>query len=169
MAQAGNIYLISSVSTVDFIAAAATNVPLTWRTQLPAALGARTRFRSLTIQSTQNLDWEVFAFKTNNGSSIPPGGTIDNIQLAGKYRFFAADGVQAAGATGPYSYYIDGLDWGYQDLDSVNSQLQPVASAPKIDLLPFLNLVIVNRSVTAKIAGALGLLQIRCGIEATNA
>jgi len=169
MAQAGNVFSISSDSRVDFIASAAQNVPLTWRSQLPAALGGRSRFRSIVLQSAQNLDWEVFAWRNRNMYTIPAGGTIDNLVLAGKYRFFAADGVQAAGATGVYTYYIDGLDWLYQDLDTANAQLQPVANGPLNSLLPFMHIVIINRSAAGKSAGDAGALQIRCGIEATNA
>lgn len=168
MAQAGNLYSIASSSTFDFLGDAAQNAALTWRPALPAALGGRSRFRSLTLQSIQNLDWEVLVFKTSNTFNIPPGGTVDQVHLAGKYRFYAADGVQIAGA-GRYYYYIDGLDWAYHDLDSANAQLQPVADGPKVALAPYLNLVVVNRSVTSKIAGALGMLQLRAALEATNA
>lgn len=167
MAQAGNIYTVSSASRTDFTGTLAQNAGATWRPALPAALGGRSNLRGISIASVQNLDWEVFLFKTSNCNSIPPGGTIDNIQLAGKYRFFAADGVQIA-ATGSYLYYIDGLVATYQDLDSVNAQLQPVANQPQVALAPYLNIVLVNRNVTGKSAGDAGAVVLKLFMEATN-
>jgi hypothetical protein len=168
MAQAGNLYSVASSSTADFQGTLAQNAAAVWRVQLPAALGGRSRLRNATIISIQNLDWEVQLYRTSNGGTpyaIPPGGTIDNIQLAGRYRFFAADGTQVA-ATGPYTYYIDGMDIAYHDLDSANASISP---SNLNSLYPFLNLVLVNRSAAGKSAGAAGALTIRLSFEATNA
>lgn len=163
MPQAGNLYSVSTSSTGDFQGTLAQNAAAVLRKALPAALGGRARLRGVSISSVQNLDWEVQLYRTYNGGTpyaVPPGGTIDDIQLAGKYRFFAADGGQVAG-TGPYFYYIDGLDIPYHDLDSVNAS---GASLP-----PFLNLVLVNRSVTSKLGTTAGAISIRLLFEATNA
>lgn len=165
MAQAGNIYAVSSQSRTDFTGTLAQNAGASWRPALPAALGGRSIVRGIVITSVQNLDWEVFVYKTSNANSIPPGGTIDNIHLAGKYRFFAADGVQIA-ATGSYLYYIDGLTIAYHDLDSVNAQLQP--GNQLLPLTPYLNVVLVNRSATGKNANDAGAVVLRLFMEATN-
>lgn len=167
MAQAGNVYVVNSNSRVDFTGTLAQNAGAIWHFALPAALGARSLIRSITIQSVQNLDWEVYFFKSFNGGTpqgIPPGGTIDNVMLAGKYRFFVADGLQIA-ATGQYFYYIGGLQIQYHDLDSVNAQLLGGGNA----LPPFLNVVLVNRNVTGKSAGDAGAVVLRITIEPTNA
>jgi|SRR5690242_5709584 len=163
MAQAGNVYLIASNSRLDFLGTLAQNAGAVWHPALPSALGSRALVRSLVIQSVQNLDWELLVFKMYNGGtpqSIPPGGTIDNVVFAGKYRFFAADAVQIA-AAGPYLYYIDGLEIPYHDLDSVN--------ASGLATPPFFTAVLVNRSVTGKSAGDAGAVVLRVGLEATNA
>ena len=163
MAQAGNVYQIASASRTDFTGTLAQNAGAIWHPALPAALGSRSMLRAIAIQSVQNLDWELLIFKMYNGGtpqSIPPGGTIDSVVFAGKYRFFAADGVQIAGA-GVYFYYIDGLEIPYHDLDSVN--------ASGLSTPPFFNAVLVNRSVTGKSAGDAGAVVLRLSLEGTNA
>jgi hypothetical protein len=168
MAQAGNIYIVATNSRADFTATLAQNAALTLRKSLGAGFGGRLRLRSVAIVSAQNLGWEVQLYRTSNAYNIPPGGTIDNINFAGKVVFVAADGVQIA-AAGSYFYYIDGKDIQYHDLDSVNAQLQPIATAPPVDLSPYLNLVLINRSATGKNADDAGAISIRLGFEATNA
>ena len=168
MAQAGNLYILSTSSTADFQAALATNAAATLRMPLPAALGSRSRWRGLTILSAENLDWEVALYKTSNAYNIPAGGTIDNIHLAGRYRFYASDGTQVAGA-GSYMYYIDGMDIPYHDLDSANAQLQPTMNGSLNNLAPYINIVLINRNAAAKSAGAAGALSMRLSLEATNA
>jgi len=157
----------STSSTADFQGALATDAAATLRMALPAALGGRSRWRGLTILSAQNLDWDVFLFKTSNAYNIPPGGTVDNVYLAGHYRFFASDGVQIAD-TGPWMYYIDGMDIPYHDLDSANAQQQPNPNVAPLGNPPFINLVLVNRNAVAKSAGAAGYVQMRLAMEATN-
>lgn len=167
MAQAGNVYIVRSTSTTDFTGTLAQNAGAVWHYALPAALGARSIVRSIVVESVQNLDWEIFFFRSYNGGtpqSIPPGGVLGHVRLAGKYRFFVADGVQIA-ATGPYFYYIDGLQIAYQDVDSVNAQLGGTGNA----LPPYLNVVLVNRSATGKAAGVAGAVVLKIGMEATNA
>lgn len=166
MAQAGNLYILSTSSTEDFQGALATDAAATLRMVLPAALGGRSRWRGLTIMSAQNLDWEVFLFKTSNAYT-PKVGVVDTIQLAGKYRFFASDAVQIGG-TGPYYYYIDGMDIPYHDLDSANAQQQPNPNVAPLGNPPYINIVLVNRNAVSKSAGADGYVQLRLAMEATN-
>lgn len=166
MAQAGNLYVLSTSSTADFQGVLATDAAATLRMALPAALGGRSRWRGLTIMSAQNLDWEVFLFKTSNAYT-PNAGAIDSIHLAGKYRFFASDAVQIAG-TGPYYYYIDGMDIPYHDLDSANAQQQPNPNVAPLGNPPYINIVLVNRNAVSKSAGAAGYVQLRLAMEATN-
>jgi len=168
MAQAGNIFVISTSSTEDFQGTLATNAAATLRKALPAALGGRSRWRGITILSAQQLDWEVALYKTSNAYNIPAGGTIDQVQLAGRYRFYAADGTQVAGA-GPFMYYVDGMDIPYHDLDSANAQPQPVANVAAVATPPYINIVLINRNATSKSAAAAGYVQVRLSMEATNA
>lgn len=156
--QAGNLFRVASVRTVNFLPALVTNAAQFEDLALPEGLGAgrvgRCRVRGIQIVSVQNLAWEVWLMDRTGGVA---GVNCDTAPFRGRWSFVATDGKQIAGA-GLFYYYIDGLDIPYQDLDGSNI---PVPAST------FLHLGLVNRDVTPKVINAGGELTIRCMLEPT--
>lgn len=114
---------------------------------LGAGGSARSRLKSLSIVSVENLDWEVWLWGTGtfNGSASDPGA----VYPFGRWAFVAANAKQIGGS-GLYYYYIDGLDVPYADL------------SPRQGCV---HLTLVNRSVASKSADAAGAILLQLGFE----
>lgn len=160
--QAGRITRIRTNSTTDLTAACALNAMITVdiKNNAVGAGGAvKSRVRSLTLMSDQNLAWEINFFGTADYVSLI-ATSFESVHFLGRYQFQAADGLQIA-ATGAYYYYIDGLDLAYQDFDFGNKVRNPVAD------IGVVHVGVVNRGAGAKNAGATGRLVVGIGIEDT--
>lgn len=155
--QLGQIVRVRTDRTVSFTAAAAQNAMITAEISnnaVGAGGNVRSRIKSLSILSDQNLAWEVDFFGKN--TYMAGQADINNVFFIGRWIFSAADGTQIA-ASGPFIYYVDGLDIPYQDADGA----QPPAH------IGIIHVGIVNRSATAKNAGATGNLVLEIGVEPT--
>lgn len=155
--QAGNIVRVRTDKDVDFIAGAAQNVMLTTNlSNNPVGAGgtARCRIRSIALVADQQLAWELAFFGDSN--FMTGQADLDAVRYLGRFSFQAADGTQIA-ATGPYLYYIDGLDIAYQDFEAGTVPAR----------VGQIHLGLVNRSATAKNAGATGEIVVELGIEPT--
>jgi hypothetical protein len=96
---------------------------------------ARAIVRSVAIVSDENLDWEVWLFRTDGFQDAD----LDLDTFTGFMAFAVADARQIAGA-GPFYYYRGELNLPYQDADNTGE----------------LHIALVNRSAAAKSAGAAG-------------
>ena len=136
----GYQYQVKSDKDTHFAGGLAQNAGEDESLTMPGALAGingdcKNQLKSLTIISDQNLDWEIMVW-----SSATHGvADLDTNQFIGRWTFAATDAVQVAG-TGSYYYYIDGLDVSYADADYSGK----------------LHLTLINRSATAKNAGATG-------------
>lgn len=153
--QAGNLYLVASLKTTQFIGALATGVGEYADIQLPESIGAgrvaRCYVRAITIVSTENLDWEVWVLSRTGGTTAD----ADTDPTRGYWSFVAADGKRVAGA-GLYHYYNGDLEIPYQDEDQ---------GAGAAGTKAYLHTCLVNRAVGAKSAGAPGYLSVRFFLE----
>lgn len=142
MSQAGNLITVQSDKDLHFTGAIAQDAEERENIVLPQALGsanfrrARSRLKALRILSDQNLAWEIDLYGKD---TFGDPADLDSNSWIGRWGFQAADGLRIAGA-GPYLYYIDGLDVPYEDQDATGE----------------LHVSLVNRSATAKSAGAAG-------------
>ena len=100
--------------------------------------------KAVTILSVQNLAWEIQIRRSATHTANDPGADA----FLARWTFAATDAVQNDGA-GDYLYYIDGNDQCYRDDDTSG----------------LLHLVLVNRSATAKLAGATGNIVVRLNVE----
>lgn len=163
--QQGSIVRVRTDKDVDFTGALAQNASATANLVPPMAIAAgghcRARLHSIAIVSDQQLAWELMLFSTN---SFATSSDLDQVGFLGKWAFIEADGVQIAGA-GPFLYYIDGLDIAYKctDFDD-HSTFIAGAKIPAGQV----HLMLVNRSVTGKNAGATGEIVIQLGFEPTE-
>ena len=151
MAQSGYLVKVRSDKDTHFTGAIAQNAQESEDILLPGTLAsyARARLRSINIISDQNLSWEVWLFAKD--TFIADVADLDLLFPRGRWRFDSGDGAQIA-ATGPYYYYIDGLDLPYQDEDMTQE----------------LHVMLVNRSATGKNAGATGEIVIEFQFELTT-
>ena len=155
--QLGQVFQVRTDKDTDFTAAAAQNAMLTADLINPsvgAGGNARSRIKALTIISDQQLAWEVNFFARNTYMTLQ--ADIDLVFFLGRFAFQAGDGTQIAGA-GPFLYYVDGLDIPYLDLDGAT----PPAHVGQI------HVGLVNRSATAKNAGATGEIVLEITVEPT--
>ena len=155
--QLGQIVRVRTDKDTDFILGAAQNAMLTAdiaNDSVGAGGNVRSRIKSLMILSDQNLAWEVNFFGRN--TYMTNQADLDLVFFIGRYAFQAGDGLQIA-ATGPFIYYIDGLDIPYQDADGAT----PPAHVGQ------LHIGLVNRSATSKNAGATGEVVLEIGVEPT--
>lgn len=113
-----------------------------------ASASLQSRLRSILIQSVENLAWEVWLWGTDsfNASLTDPSS---NFPL-GIWSFAAADAKRIGGA-GLYYYYVEDMDTPYVDLDNTAE----------------LHVMLVNRSVASKTAGANGAVQLQINLEPT--
>jgi len=93
--------------------------------------------RRIKVQSDQNLDWDIFLWKTDTTDDVD----LDIDSFCGRYKFSVIQGEQIAGAN---QYYYDSgpMELEYEDLDGTFE----------------LHVSVVNRNAVAKIAGAAGEL-----------
>jgi len=149
MAQLGNLYVVTTDKDTHFTGAIAQNAVARENIPMPQAIAAglrsRSRLKSITLLSDQNLDWEIWLFSR---STTPLPTDVDANPFIGRWRFDIGDGVQIS-AAGPYYYYIDGLDVPYEDADEKGE----------------LHLGLVPRTAGGKSAGAAGEVSIRCVLE----
>lgn len=142
MSQLGNLITVQSDKDDHFTGTIAQDAEERENFVLPQALGSanfkrsRSRLKSLHIASVQNLAWEIDFYGRD---SFGTEADLDKMSFIARWGFQAADGLRIGG-TGPYLYYIDGLDIPYEDADETGE----------------LHVSLVNRSVTAKLAGATG-------------
>lgn len=114
------------------------------------AVGNPLRLTALSLISVQNLSWELWLF----GSSVFQSADFAADQFLGMWGFNAADARRVnSGTFAQYYYYIDGLNIPYVDRSASGS------------VLPSLHAALVNRSVTAKIAGAAGDIVVQATLE----
>ena len=99
----------------------------------------------ITIVSDQNLAWELDFW---NSALFGSSSDMDLDGWIGLWSFVAANGTQIAG-TGSYRYYIDGLNIPLYDADGTQT----------------LHVSLVNRSATAKNAGATGEIVVTFIVE----
>lgn len=127
------IQFIRSLKGTDFTAGLAQGFGTA--AELPDLENNQGSVNSLVILSDQNLAWSLLFFATTGGAD--PDLDLDT--YLGRIDFAAEDGVQLD-AAGAYRYDASGLDIPYRDDDA----------------LGILHVVLMNRSATAKNAGATG-------------
>ncbi len=155
--QLGQIVRVRTDKDIDFILGDAQNAMLTaeiTNASVGAGGNVRSRIKSLSILSDQNLAWEVNFFGRN--TYLTNQADLDLVFFIGRWNFAAGDGTQIA-AAGPFIYYVDGLDIPYQDADGA---LPPAH-------VGIIHIGLVNRSATAKNAGATGEVVLEIGVEPT--
>lgn len=145
--------LVRSSATAQYTDAIDQNASENENIQLPPymqAVGAQLRVTALSIISVQNLAWELWLF----GSNAFQTADFSTDQFLGFWGFNAADARRVnSGTYAQYYYYIDGLNIPYVDRSASSS------------VLPSLHAALVNRSASAKIAGALGNIVVQATIE----
>lgn len=145
-------YNARTAKGVDFTGAIATNAVAYSDLVLPGCLrgingNSRVRIKGITIESKENLSWEIWLFGSNTHQVT---SDLDVDYFRGFWSFDAGDAKQIAAAN-QFCYYIDGLDVPYHDIDNSGQ----------------MHIGLVNRSVASKSAGAGGqiVLSIACEIE----
>lgn len=103
---------------------------------------ARGRVRSIRILSDENLAWEVHFY----GNSSFDTTDADTERFLGMWAFVAGD-AKTATSDSFYHYYIDGLDIAHESSDGL------------------VHLRVINRSASAKTAGANGEMVVELGFE----
>ncbi|MCK4960475.1 MAG: hypothetical protein KAT00_13775 [Planctomycetes bacterium] len=112
------------------------NFPTDWQT-----LGVeKCIIEGLSIQSDQNLEWDVYIWNTSDYNSTD----LDAAKLVDQINYASTAGKRIAGAN-QYFYASPTLEVPYEDKDKTSK----------------LHLSLVNRSATAKIAGASGEIVLR--------
>ena len=165
---------IASKPTVDFLEGLAQDqASATVSLRLPSRVGPWF-VRAISIISVQNLAWELQTFsRADNG-----GVTLETDYFNAVWQFGAMvvgppaspgwpfDAVDATPPNDFYHFYIDGNMMPYQDVDFMTDP-NPAASTPlgqgvsnSTSPNPSLHVRLINRSATAKLAGADGALQV---------
>lgn len=164
--QAGSVYRVRTVAATQFAGALAQNAgavetldffanPPTFKGDLmgiAAGKHCRVRVREIRIVSVQQLSWELWALATATIGT----GLIGDQKMLGQWQFDSGSGLQASG-DGFFYYYVGGLDLAYENLD--------VDASGNILQTGKMYLRLINRSVTAKIAGALGNIEVELAVE----
>lgn len=153
--QAGNVLRVRTDKDVHFTGAinagAAATETLAPPTYVPEALAAgrhnRGRLKAIRILSKENLAWELMLY----ANSLFATSNADTQFPLGRWTFVESDGVIVSGDT-YYFYYVDGLDVAIEDLDKLGQ----------------INIRLVNRSGSAKTAGANGNMIVELAIELTQ-
>lgn len=158
--QRGNVYPVSTDPALHFTGALAQNALATLDLPLDQGIAAgrhcRSIVRHLTIISAQALAWEVVFF-SQRGFVLNP--LVSNAFLC-RWRFSGFNGTTYTGA--PFFYYqADNIDLPYADADFENRTLPPDQRGGN------LHLMLVNRSLTAKLAGEAGAIKITAYMEPT--
>jgi len=152
MSQLGRLVSVLTDPATQFTAALATNAALTLNMTPGGGLGkvdgglaspsVQCRIKGITIASAEALDWEVWFWRSDafNVSATDPSLDL----FAGRHKFTAStDGLRIAGA-GLYYYAVNNLDIPYVDVDGTGE----------------MHLMLINRSVASKTAGANGAVQV---------
>lgn len=101
---------------------------------------------SITIQSDENLEWDVYLFRKDTGSD-----TNLNVDTFVEYVNFPATVGKQIGGSGQYYYAMTGLNIFYRDDDESNE----------------IHVGLVNRSTAAKASGASGSFVIEFTVTST--
>lgn len=161
MSQLGQIVSLTTDPAVDFLDAIAQNAmdleSLALDLSICGTPTARCRITGISIVSTQALDWELWLWNkaAGAGAGIAANGFI------GYWSFIGSAAKQIAGA-GLYYYYIFGLDVPYTDEDTDTEKPDPLVPSGRF------HLGLVNRSATAKTAGAGGAIKITLFVDPTH-
>lgn len=160
MAQRGNVYPCATDPSTQFRGALAQNAFDTLNLKLDEGIAAgrhcRSILRHLTVISAQQLSWEIALFTTRDFSV----GAVSTASYLTSWRFSYANGIQYGVGT-PYYYQASNIDLPYWDADFTNRGL------PQDQQGGYLHLMLVNRSMTAKLAGDPGMLKITGYFEPT--
>jgi len=135
MAQAGQVYRVSSVDGDHFTDAIVANAAEAESFTLIGGRRGRYRIRAAVVISSDNLAWEFWVYRTAGMRDLNPNLDV----FCGRWGWQAINGEQV-GAAGLWYYYIDGLDIAIEDV-SESGQI---------------HLELVNRSAGAKTAFAAG-------------
>lgn len=158
--QRGNVFAARTDPVVHFTGALAQNAIATENVRLPMAIAAgshcRSILRHLVIFSVQNLVWEVALF----GRRTFHGAAIAESSFLASWRFSTGSAIQYGGV-GPFISQAPNIDLPYMDEDFENRAL------PLDQQGGHWHVLLVNRSVTAKLAGAAGAVQIVGYLEPT--
>lgn len=140
------VYYIDSVAGTHFTGALAQNAIESESIDFPDLLGSvgvhDVIIEGVTVQSDQNLEWDVFIWSKNTYNTT----NLDTAELVDYFNFPAANGKQIAGAN-QYYYPLPANEVSvpYRDEDNTGK----------------LHISLVNRSATSKNAGATGEVTIR--------
>lgn len=136
------IQILQSDKDTDFVLAQAQNV--SDNANLTGLDTNEVTIRDVIILSDQPLAWEVQLYTTDGFENAD----ADLDTYLASIRFSEGDGKQIDGA-GLYRYDVHGLSLFYEDLDATNE----------------LHVKLVNRSATAKNAGATGEIVVKFAYE----
>lgn len=159
--QNGNIEWAATDPATQFRDTLAQNAALYLDLLLPqsvtAGRTARSRIHMISIESVENLAWELWFFRRARTGAE----TIGDSQFQGKWTFATGDAVRIGGA-GLYYYYIDGLDIPYEVTDVL-----PDGQPDDADQRRFLHMALINRSAAGKSAGDAGAIRVQVHLEPT--
>ena len=137
---------VDSVETTHFTGALAQNAMELESLDFPSDWGTiglgECVIESITIQSKQNLEWDVYVFSTSGGASA----TLSSDKFVDGFNFQTIGGIQIAGAN--QHYYTspsNHLTVPYFDEDRSAS----------------IHIGLINRTAVAKLAGVTGQVKIR--------
>ena len=160
MAQAGNIEYVATDPATQLRAAIAQNAAAYLDLQLPQSISAgrtcRCRIRNISIQSVENVGWEIWIFRRKRTGAE----AIADSQFMGYWTFTANSAVRIAGA-GLYYYFIPGLDIVYEATDQL-ADGQPDDEAQRQKL----HIAVIAREA-GKSADAAGEVRIQFDLEPT--
>lgn len=111
---------------------------------------------SVTLQSDQNLDWDIYVWATDGHSDTD----VDLDYFLGKITFVAADGKQIAGA-GQYYYDTSSCSQPFRPFPAYDRDAVAPGAGGKYEL----HTGLVNRSATSKNAGATGEVSVTFGLR----
>lgn len=154
MAQSGTVEFVATDPATQLRGSLAQNAAAYLDLALPTSISAghtcRSILRGISIESVENLAWELWLFRqATAGAEAIAASTFQ-----GFWSFAAGDGKRI-GAAGLYYYYIDGLAVPYETTDAADAQRAN------------LHMALVNRSAAAKTANDAGGIRIQFNLEAT--
>ncbi len=158
--QRGSVYPIHSDPTLHFTEALAQNAYEVENIRLEESIAAgrhcRSILRHVTIVSVQALAWEVVLFNRRAFAV----DILGNSSFLASWRFSADNGKQYGTST-LYHYHASNIDLPYWDADFIDQTL------PRDHQGGNLHVMVVNRSLTAKSAGAAGAVRLTAFLEPT--
>lgn len=157
--QRGNLIPCATDPAQHFVGALAQGAIATLNLHMDEGIAAgrhcRSILRHLTIVSAQQLAWEIVLF-TSRGFNI---ADVASTHYLSGWQFSASNGKQYGAS--PFYYQASNIDLPYWDADFTDRAL------PKELQGGFLHLMLINRSPTAKLAGAAGAILITGYFEPT--